>query len=172
VKLRLAGIVPESVVDGPGLRLVLYFQGCPHRCPGCHNPETHDPAGGSEVDSAKLLARIKEARGLDGVTFTGGEPFAQASGLSKLAEEIRRLGLSLVLYSGFTFEELLQKSKADSHVRRLLQAGMLLVYGLYIEAERDLTLPFRGSRNQRLIDLPRSLEKGAAVEWVVVEGSA
>jgi len=97
------------------------------------------------------------------VTFTGGEPFAQASGLSKLAEEIRRLGLSLVLYSGFTFEELLQKSKADSHVRRLLQAGMLLVDGLYIEAERDLTLPFRGSRNQRLIDLPRSLEK--ALQW-------
>lgn len=172
MKLRLAGMVPESIVDGPGLRLALFFQGCPHRCPGCHNPETHDPAGGREVDSAELLARIKETRGIDGVTFTGGEPFAQAAGLAELAGEIRRLGLNLVLYSGFTFEELLRKSRADFHTRRLLQAGTLLIDGPYIEAERDLALPFRGSRNQRLIDLPRSLKDNAAVEWTVEEGIA
>lgn len=165
-------MVPESIVDGPGLRLALFFQGCPHRCPGCHNPETHDPAGGREVDSAELLARIKETRGIDGVTFTGGEPFAQAAGLAELAGEIRRLGLNLVLYSGFTFEELLRKSRADFHTRRLLQAGTLLIDGPYIEAERDLALPFRGSRNQRLIDLPRSLKDNAAVEWTVEEGIA
>lgn len=172
MKLRLAGMVSESIVDGPGLRLALFFQGCPHRCPGCHNPETHDPAGGREVDSAELLARIKETRGIDGVTFTGGEPFAQAAGLAELAGEIRRLGLNLVLYSGFTFEELLRKSRADFHTRRLLQAGTLLIDGPYIEAERDLALPFRGSRNQRLIDLPRSLKDNAAVEWTVEEGIA
>ncbi len=165
MKLRLAGIVPESVVDGPGIRLSLFFQGCSHRCPGCHNPETHDPAGGTEVDSAELLVRIKEARGIDGVTFSGGEPFEQAAPLAGLAEEIRNLGLNLVLYSGFTFEVLLRKSERDPHIRRLLGAGTLLVDGPYIQEERDLTLPFRGSRNQRLIDLSRSLEQGAAVEW-------
>lgn len=167
MKLRLAGIVPESVVDGPGIRLSLFFQGCSHRCPGCHNPETHDPAGGIEVDSAELLARIKDARGIDGVTFSGGEPFEQAAGLAGLAEEIRSLGLNLVFYSGFTFEALLRKSESDPYIRRLLEAGMLLIEGPYSEEERDLALPFRGSRNQRLIDLPRSLEEGAAVEWKI-----
>ncbi len=167
MKLRLAGIVPESVVDGPGIRLSLFFQGCSHRCPGCHNPETHDPAGGIEVDSAELLARVKGARGIDGVTFSGGEPFEQAAGLAGLAEEIRSLGLNLVIYSGFTFEALLRKSESDPYIRRLLEAGMLLIDGPYSEEERDLTLPFRGSRNQRLIDLPRSLEEGAAVEWKI-----
>lgn len=169
MKLRLAGIVPDSIVDGPGLRLALFFQGCPHRCPGCHNPETHDPAGGRGVDPAELLAQIGASRKIDGVTFTGGEPFMQAAGLAALAEAVCRLGLDLVLYSGFTFEELLRKSEVDPHTRRLLHAGMLLVDGLYLEAERDLTLPFRGSRNQRLIDLPRSLEEGAAVEWAVAK---
>ena len=165
MKLRLAGIVPESIVDGPGIRLALFFQGCSHRCPGCHNPETHDPAGGTEIDSVELLSRIKEAQGIDGVTFSGGEPFEQAVPLAGLAEEIRRLGWSLVLYSGYTFEALLQKSESDLHVRRLLEAGTLLVDGPYIRKERDLTLPYRGSRNQRLINLPRSLSAGAAVEW-------
>ncbi|HPU01341.1 MAG: anaerobic ribonucleoside-triphosphate reductase activating protein [Firmicutes bacterium] len=165
MKLRLAGIVPESIVDGPGIRLAIFFQGCPHRCPGCHNPETHDPAGGMEVEAAELLRRIREARGIDGVTFSGGEPFEQAAALAGLAEEIRRLGLDLVLYSGYTFEALLQKGEKEPHVRRLLEAGRLLVDGPYMEAERDLTLPYRGSRNQRLIDLPRSLAAGAAVEW-------
>lgn len=170
MKLRLAGIVPESVVDGPGLRLTLFFQGCPHRCPGCHNPETHDPAGGSEVDPAELLAQIRAARGIDGVTFSGGEPFMQAAALAGLAEKIRSFGLNLVLYSGFTFEELLRRSSSHPDTRRLLRAGTLLVDGPYIEAERDLSFPFRGSRNQRLIDLPASLEQGTAVEWAVEEG--
>lgn len=168
MKLRLAGTVQESIVDGPGIRLALYVQGCPHGCPGCHNPETHDPAGGTEVGTAELLAQIKGARGIDGVTFSGGEPFAQAAPLAALAGQIRSLGLNLVLYSGFTFEALLQRGKAgDRFVMQLLRAGMLLVDGPYIRGERDLTLPFRGSRNQRLIDLPCSLENGAAVEWKI-----
>lgn len=170
MKLRLAGIVPESIVDGPGLRLTFFFQGCPHRCRGCHNPETHDPAGGREAAAADLLAQIRAARGIDGVTFSGGEPFVQAAALAGLAEGIRALGLDLVLYSGFTFEELLRKSSSDEQISRLLRAGTLLVDGPYIEAERDLTLPYRGSRNQRLIDLPASLSRGAAVERAVKEG--
>lgn len=168
MKLRLAGIVRESIVDGPGIRLSIFFQGCPHRCRGCHNPETHDLSGGREMEAAELLALIRRSRGIDGVTFSGGEPFEQAAGLAGLAEEICRLGLNLVIYSGFTFEALLEKSRKDHHVRRLLGAGALLVDGPYICEQRDLMLPFRGSRNQRLIDLPRSLEKEAAVEWKVI----
>lgn len=172
MRLRLAGIVPESIVDGPGLRLALFFQGCPHRCPGCHNPETHDPAGGKEVDSVELLARIQEARGIDGVTFTGGEPFLQAAALAALAAEILPLGLDLVLYSGFTLEELLLRGRSAPPVRSLLRAGRLLIDGRYVQSQRDLTLPFRGSRNQRLLDLPLSLQRGAAVEWAVGEAWA
>lgn len=167
MKLRLAGIVPESIVDGPGIRLTCFFQGCPHCCPGCHNPDTHDPRGGREIEPAELLEQIRRARGIDGVTFSGGEPFEQAAGLAGLAEGVRRLGLDLVLYSGFTFEALLKKGKNDPLIRRLLEAGTLLVDGPYIRAERDLALPFRGSRNQRLIDLPCSMKKGAAVEWKI-----
>ncbi len=170
MKLRLAGLVSESIVDGPGLRFTLFLQGCPHRCPGCHNPETHDPAGGSAVAAAELLAQISAARGIDGVTFSGGEPFMQAAALAGLAEQILLLGLDLVLYSGFTFEELLQRGTADGPTRRLLQAGTMLVDGPYVEAERDLTLSFRGSRNQRLIDLPASLREGSAVEWALEKG--
>ncbi len=167
MSLRLAGIAPESIVDGPGIRLTLFFQGCSHRCPGCHNPETHDPAGGREMEAGELLARIKRARGIDGVTFSGGEPFEQAVTLAGLAEAIRREGLDLVLYSGFTFEELLQKSEKEPRVYRLLRAGTLLIDGPYLREERDLTLAYRGSRNQRLLDLPLSLKKGAAVEWKI-----
>lgn len=119
------------------------------------------------MDARELLSRIRSSRGIDGVTFSGGEPFEQAAGLAGLAEEIGLLGLNLVIYSGFTFEVLFKKSKSDHHIRQLLGAGMLLIDGPYIREERDLTLPFRGSHNQRLIDLPRSLGKGAAVEWKV-----
>ncbi len=167
MKLRLAGVVPESTVDGPGVRLSVYVQGCPHRCPGCHNPETHDPFGGTEVEAEGLLAQIKCARGIDGVTFSGGEPFEQAAALAPLAKQIRDLGLNLVLYSGFTFEELLQRGKGDPSTIQLLEAALLLVDGPYVREARDLTLPFRGSRNQRLIDLPCSLEREAAVEWIL-----
>lgn len=167
MKLRLAGMVPESIVDGPGIRLSIFVQGCPHRCPGCHNPETHDPSGGREVETADLLAQIKRTRGIDGVTFSGGEPFAQPAPLAALAQQIRPLGLNLVLYSGFTFEELLQRGENDPCIMQLLRAGLLLVDGPYIRGERDLTLPYRGSRNQRLVDLARSQEKGVAVEWKI-----
>ena len=114
MKLRLSGIKPESVVDGPGIRFVLYVQGCSRRCPGCHNPGTHDPAGGVEADLGLVLGWIREARpALDGVTFSGGEPFEQAEALAELAKGVRRLGLDIVIYSGYTFEELLEKSSCS-----------------------------------------------------------
>lgn len=165
MNLRLAGIEPESIVDGPGVRLALFFQGCPHRCPGCHNPETHDPRGGSPVRMEQVLALVDASRGLDGVTISGGEPFMQAAGAAGLARAVRARNLNLVLYSGYTFENLLFKSATDACIRALLEEGWLLVDGPYVESERDLRLPYRGSRNQRLVDLPSSLARGVAVEW-------
>lgn len=165
IKLRIAGLVPESIVDGPGIRLALFVQGCPHGCAGCHNPASHDPAGGTVISVSNLLARISAARFIDGVTFTGGEPFEQARPLALLAREILQMGLNLVIYSGYTFEELLEMSRRDPDVRHLLESGFLLIDGPYIENEKDLALPFRGSRNQRLLDLPLSLRHESPVIW-------
>lgn len=165
--VRLAGIQKDSIVDGPGIRLSLYFQGCSHCCAGCHNPETHDPAGGSDFKLEELLNLIDSCPGIDGVTLSGGEPFEQAAAVAMLADAIRERGLNLVLYSGYYFEELMAKSSKDHNVSTLLKAGWLLVDGPFIEGEKDLTLAFRGSRNQRLIDLPRSLVAAEPVLYVV-----
>ncbi len=169
MKIRLAGYIPESVVDGPGIRFVLFAQGCDHHCPGCHNPQTHARDGGELVDLGEIFDRIKKAKLIRGVTFSGGEPFLQAAPLVQLARQIRALGLGLVTYSGYRFEELLALGGTDKAVRDLLAASDLLVDGPYMEAKRDLGLAFRGSANQRLIDVPRSLIAGQAVEWTEVD---
>ena len=165
MKLRLAGYQADSIVDGPGIRLSIFVQGCSHHCPGCHNPETHDPLGGSDASLEQILELITRCNGIDGVTISGGEPFEQASSAAVLAAEITKRGLDLVIYSGYTFEELILKSLSDPNIFSLLEAGRLLVDGPFVMEEQDLTLPYRGSRNQRLVDLPCSLEKGKAVEW-------
>jgi anaerobic ribonucleoside-triphosphate reductase activating protein len=169
MKIRLAGFLPESVVDGPGIRFVLFAQGCQHHCPGCHNPQTHALDGGQLVDLAEIFDRIKKAKIIRGVTFSGGEPFLQAVPLAQLARQIRALGLGLVTYSGYTFEQLHALAARDKAVRDLLAATDILVDGPYIEDRRDLGLPFRGSANQRLIHIPRSLLAGQAVEWNEVD---
>ncbi len=164
--LRLAGMYTDSIVDGPGIRFSIYVQGCPHHCPGCHNPETLDPQGGFEANTEDLAALISSYRdGIDGVTISGGEPFEQASFLADFAEKILQEGLNLVLYSGYRFEDLLVTGRRDHAVRRLLEAGWLLVDGPYLSEQRDLSLPYRGSKNQRLIDLKFSLASQEAVEW-------
>lgn len=165
MKLRIAGIQKDSIVDGPGVRLSVYFQGCSHYCPGCHNPETHDPESGYEITVAGLTDILDSCRFLDGVTLSGGEPFEQVSAASALAREVVSRSLNLVLYSGYTFEQLLATSYSDPDTNILLNSAYLLVDGPYIHAEQDYNLAYRGSRNQRLIDLPRSLKAGHAVEW-------
>ncbi len=165
MKLRLAGLQQDSIVDGPGIRFSIYVQGCPHHCAGCHNPETHDPLSGYEINVSELLEIIEQSSGIDGITISGGEPFEQAASLAALVFEVLKRELNLVIYSGFTFEELIQKSFADQNVRYLLQAGWLLIDGPFKVNEQDYNLPFRGSRNQRLVDLPRSLALNEAVEW-------
>lgn len=159
--IRIAGIISESIVDGPGIRYVVFTQGCPHHCEGCHNPQTHDFAGGSIVDTETLLEQIKADPLLSGVTFSGGEPFCQPRPLIELAREVRAAGRSVMAYSGYTYEQLLTSDDPD--VRELLKLCDILVDGPFVLAERDLTLRFRGSRNQRLIDVPQSLEQGTVV---------
>ena len=161
--LRLSGIVEESIVDGPGLRFVLFTQGCPHGCKGCHNPETHSLEGGFIRDVDELLAVYDENPLLAGVTFSGGEPFLQAAALCAVAERVRARGGDVVTYTGYTYESLLARAERGdaSEIARLLELTDLLIDGPYLEALRDLDLPFRGSSNQRLLDEGAAASAGA-----------
>ncbi len=162
-KIRLAGIEKMSVVDGPGIRLVFFVQGCPHRCAGCHNPAAQDFSGGKLYDIDDLLKIIAEQQHLDGITFSGGEPFSQASALAVLGKKIKETGGHIVTYSGFTFEEILQKTKVNQGWQRLLQVTDILIDGPFVQKRKNVLLAFRGSDNQRLIDVPRSLKYGKVV---------
>lgn len=153
--LRLAGIVDESVVDGPGVRLVVFAQGCPHRCRGCHNPHTWDFDGGATTSISEITLRAAANPILRGITLSGGEPFAQAPGFARLAQNARRAGLSVVTYTGYTLEQLLASPALDSApgVRELLLATDILIDGPFAQALADPSLPYRGSRNQRIIHM-------------------
>ena len=159
--IRVCGIEKESIVDGPGFRYVLFVQGCPHRCPGCHNPESHDPDGGTEMTVAEVFSQIMENPHLRGVTFSGGEPFEQVPALLQLGRLIREAGLSLMSYSGYTLEEL--QARHDPDTDALLDMLDILVDGRYVESLRNLTLIYRGSENQRVIDMNKSRAAGELV---------
>lgn len=161
MKLRIAGIANDSIVDGPGLRLTVFTQGCPHRCPGCHNPQTHDFSGGREEDCDAILKAMRENPLLDGVTFSGGEPFCQPEACALIAREAHRAGLNVWCYSGYRFEELLC---AQEPQKALLREIDVLVDGRFILEKRTLECRFRGSSNQRLIDVQKSLEMGEIIE--------
>ncbi len=165
-ELRLSGVIRESVVDGPGIRMTVFTQGCPHRCPGCHNPQTHDFNGGYISHPENILKAVDQNPMLQGVTFSGGEPFSQAEALAELAAEIKKRNLHIMTYSGYTYEEL-QNGIAEGKAgwQSLLQQTDILVDGRFILEQRSLNLLFRGSKNQRLIDVKKSLEQGEAVLW-------
>ena len=159
--LNLSGIVGDSIVDGPGIRTTFFCQGCPHHCEGCHNPETWEFGCGTDMETEDMVAIVKSNPLCRGVTFSGGEPFAQAEGYWELAQALKKEGYEVASYSGFTFEQLLQGTPAQ---RKLLEAIDVLIDGPYIRAERSLELVFRGSKNQRILDVPKSLAAGKAVE--------
>lgn len=160
--IRLAGIVRESIVDGPGIRFTVFGQGCPHGCVGCHNPETHDPKGGTDCSIERIVDEIRKNPLLRGVTFSGGEPFFQAEAFSVLAEKIKESSaMDIVVFTGYTVDELLKSD--DPQVRRLLEYTDILVDGPYVESERNLALRFRGSSNQRIIDMKKTLDTGKTV---------
>ena len=154
--LRVAGVIEESIVDGPGIRFVLFLQGCKLHCPGCQNPHTWDFEGGTLVPADEVLARIKSNPLARGVTFSGGEPFEQAGALLPLAEELKAQGYHLMAFTGYTLEQLLQKPECAA----LLEKLDLLVDGPFIEAQKSLALRFRGSRNQRILNIPATRANG------------
>ncbi|MDR0814044.1 MAG: anaerobic ribonucleoside-triphosphate reductase activating protein [Oscillospiraceae bacterium] len=161
--IQIAGIVQDSIVDGPGFRCAVFTQGCRHACPGCHNPQSWDESGGARRDTADVLREILENPLTDGITLTGGEPFLQAKACAELAAGAREAGLNVWIYSGFTWDELAELAKTDDATARLLALTDVLVDGRFIESEKTLGIKFRGSRNQRLIDVKKSREAGAAV---------
>lgn len=161
MKIRLAGITEESCVDGTGLRFVVFVQGCRSACAGCHNPDTWDENGGKWVEVAEIVDQIiGKADLLDGITLSGGEPFLQTDACLELINQIhaKNQRLSVVVYSGYTFEELINNEKH----RKLLERSDVLVDGPYIQEKRS-ELPFRGSSNQRILDLRKSLPGNKAV---------
>jgi len=162
--MRLSGVTPESFVDGPGLRYVVFAQGCPHRCPHCQNPETWDADAGEEF-SVRQVARMLRPHGRTkrGVTFSGGEPFAQAGEIAEVAMAARQFGLDVVTYTGFTYEELIASN--DNNMLALLSASDILIDGKYVHELRALSLRFRGSSNQRLIDMAETRKEGRVVLW-------
>lgn len=160
-KLRISGCVNDSIVDGPGLRFTLFTQGCPHNCPGCHNPQTHDFKGGYNASIKKIFAQIKANPLLSGVTFSGGEPFMQAKTLVPLAKMIKEAGLELACYTGFVFEQL--ASDQVKGARELLNYIDVLIDGKFVLSQRSLDLAFKGSKNQRTINVPQSLKEGKVV---------
>lgn len=162
--LKLAGTVNDSIVDGPGIRFTIFVQGCPHRCKGCHNPHTHDFEGGETVTVESLLEKIKGNPLLDGVTFSGGEPFCQAKPLYELALEIKKLGMNIVTYTGYKFEYLTENANEKNFYSELLSVTDYLVDGPFELDKRDILLKFRGSSNQRIIDVKKSLAEKKVVE--------
>lgn len=158
--LRVLRIVEGTSVDGVGLRTSIYGAGCANRCEGCHNPQSWDPAGGEEMSISAVLERIVDAD-LD-VTFSGGDPMFQAEGFAALARAVReRTDKTIWCYTGLTFEEIAGRGGA---CEELLRAVDVLVDGRFVLSERDASLLFRGSRNQRIIDVAASLAAGEAVE--------
>jgi anaerobic ribonucleoside-triphosphate reductase activating protein len=191
-EIELYGTADDSIVDGPGIRLAIFVQGCAQACPGCHNPQAQPYSGGKAVSAQELVDKVRANPLLAGITLSGGEPFDQAQALLPLAKTVREMGLTVWAYSGYTFEELydaqglelktgepdaglaLQSSEHDAGWgsnfnnqtaarRELLRFVDVLVDGPYLESQRDLDLLWRGSANQRVIDVAATLAAGEVV---------
>lgn len=167
MEIRIAGTVNDSIVDGPGFRFTIFTQGCPHRCKGCHNPHTHDFNGGEIQDTQEILKKIFANPLLDGVTFSGGDPFCQAKPLVEIAKAVKEKGLNVITYTGYTFEELTAGANEENGWRELLELTDFLVDGRFVLEKRSLALHFRGSSNQRIINVKSTLETGKLTleEW-------
>ena len=165
--LRIAGYKKHSFVDGPGVRFALFTQGCPHGCPGCHNPETWDERGGLLTDTEEIIGILRSTHYLDGITISGGEPLMQPLAVREIAEEAQALGLGVWMYTGWTFEQILE-GHAGSAALQVLEEVDVLVDGRFIISRAyggisDGTPVWCGSSNQRLIDVRQSLIAGHVV---------
>lgn len=161
MKLVLSGIVEESITDGKGIRYTVFTQGCPHHCKGCHNPQTWPFEGGYEKEVQEIFEEFKGNPLLKGITFSGGEPFSQPKPLLELARLVHSLGKDVTVFSGWTYEELMESGDEDKLM--LLDECDVLVDGKFIEEQKNLDLHFRGSENQRLIDLVKTREAGRVI---------
>lgn len=160
--LRIAGIEQESFVDGPGIRFSVFTQGCSHHCPECHNPETH-AFGKGKVETAESLLKMIDANPLlSGVTLSGGDPMEQAVQLLPFVFGVKMRGLNLIVFTGYRYEMLISRF-AHPAMKELLTYTDILIDGPYMKDLRDLNLKFRGSSNQRIIDVPKSIVEGKTV---------
>ncbi|MDW8802447.1 anaerobic ribonucleoside-triphosphate reductase activating protein [Clostridium sp. A1-XYC3] len=162
-QIRLAGIAYESLVNGPGLRRVFFAQGCRHNCKGCFNPSTHDFNSGELKSINELVKSIKENPMIKGVTFSGGDPFEQAEEFAYMAEKIKELGLNIWCYTGYTFNCIIDRANKEKGWENLLSNIDVLIDGKFEEDKKDDSLKFRGSSNQRIIDVKESISSGTIV---------
>ena len=163
-EIRIAGIVEESIVDGPGIRFVIFTHGCPHGCKGCHNPQTHDFNSGKDVNIDEIVNKIKEDPLLKGVTLSGGEPFMQAGKLAKLIDKLSDTKLDIITYTGFKYEEIIKNANDENKFYKLLDRTDILIDGKFEEDKKDENLMYRGSSNQRAIDVELSRKSGKIIE--------
>ena len=159
MKLSIAGIVDESIVDGRGIRMSVFVQGCPHHCPGCHNPQTWPFEGGKEIAVEEIFDQFRQDPILKGITFSGGEPFTQPEALAELARLVHGVGKDVTVYTGYVYEDLV--AKHDPAIDGLLAETDVLIDGPFIEAQKNLELRFRGSENQRLINMKKTRQQGS-----------
>lgn len=163
--IRMAGVVRESIVDGPGLRYVIFTQGCPHRCEDCHNPQTHDMNGGKIEKIDNIVEDIKKNPLLRGITLSGGEPFVQAKKLVKLLSKIDLNRYNIIAYTGFEYEYLLKNSNEENCFIELLSMIDILIDGRFEKTLKSSEAKFRGSINQRSIDVKKSLKEKRVIEY-------
>lgn len=164
-QIRLFGAAPDSIVDGPGLRYSVFTQGCPHCCPGCHNPESQPFEGGTLTTVEAIVAEIKANKLIQGVTLSGGEPFSQPEACALIARECKKLGLNVWAYSGFVYEDLQGMACENEAIADLLASVDVLVDGPFVQKLHSYELKWRGSRNQRLIDMAATRKAGKVVLW-------
>ena len=157
-------IQSDSIVDGEGIRSVIWFQGCSHNCPGCHNPETHDFKAGVEVSLKEMKAQIDELEYQSGVTFSGGDPMMQVEALYELAKYVHEIGMNVWVYTGYTFEELMILAEKNEMYMKALEQIDVLVDGKFVMDLKSFDVQFRGSSNQRILDVKKSLEMKKAVK--------
>ena len=162
-EIKVAGIIDESIVDGPGIRFIVFVQGCLHKCEDCHNSHTQDFDSGEFMTIDSLVNRIKENPLIDGVTLSGGEPFEQSKAVSKFAKKLKNLGYHIITYSGYTYEQIIEKSLEEVSYSELLDNTDILIDGRFEKEKRNLMLNFRGSENQRIIDVKASKENKAII---------
>jgi len=167
--IRLYGLVTDSIVDGPGFRTAIFVQGCPYHCEGCHNPDSQPFEGGVLWTLDDVEKKFASNPLLSGITLSGGEPAEQAEACAELAHRAHARGLNVWTYTGSTLEKLLARAQNDPSLQRLLDETDVLVDGPFILAERSLELDFRGSRNQRLIDMNQTRRNGAITLYIPPE---